>query len=79
MPDTDAEYERNSKAYRRLKETISWNYRHGWFVGISEEQVVGVAEAFRALDAVLCGQGKGPRRVFLVQTAVDYPEYVTIF
>jgi hypothetical protein len=29
MPDTDAEMERNSAAYRRLKEMISRSYPHG--------------------------------------------------
>lgn len=79
MPDTVAEYERNSTAYRRLKEMISRTYPPGWFVGIAEEQVVGAAEDFRALESVLRGQGKDPRQVLVVQAGVDYPEYVTIF
>lgn len=79
MPDADAEYEKNSAAYRRLKEMISRTYPHGWFVGIADEQVVGAAADFRALESLLRTQGKDPRRVLVVQARVDYPEYVTIF
>ncbi|MGH7174530.1 MAG: hypothetical protein ACRELF_09545 [Gemmataceae bacterium] len=79
MPDVDAEYERNNAAYRRLKETISRTYPHNWFVGIADEQVVGAAADFRALESLLRTQGKDPRRVLVVQAGVDYPEYVTIF
>jgi hypothetical protein len=79
MPDADEEYERNSAAYSRLKETISRTYPHGWFVGIADEQVVGAAADFRALESILHAQGKDPRRVLVVQAGVDYPEYVTIF
>jgi hypothetical protein len=79
MPDMDAEYERNSAAYGRLKETISRTYPHGWFVGIADEQVVGAEADFRALESVLRTKGKDPRRVLVVQAGVDYPEFVTIF
>lgn len=79
MPDTDAEYERNSAAYQRLKETIARTYPHGWFVGIAEEQVLGAAADFRALESVLRGQGKDSRRVLVIQAGVNYLEYVTIF
>jgi hypothetical protein len=79
MADGDLEYERNSAAYGRLKEAISRTYPHGWFVGIADEQVVGAAVDFRALESVLRSQGKDPRRVLVVQAGVDYPEYVTIF
>lgn len=79
MPDTDTEYERNSAAYGRLKETISQTYPHGWFVGIAGDQVVGAAADFRALESLLRTQGKDPRRVLVVEAGVNYPEYVTIF
>jgi hypothetical protein len=78
MPDTATDYERNSAAYGRLKETISRTYPQGWFVGIADEQVVGAAADFRALESVLRTQGKDPCRVLIVQAGVDYPEYVTI-
>ena len=79
MPDTNTEYERNGAAYGRLKEMISRAYPHGWFVGIADEQVVGAAADFRALESLLRTQGKDPRRVLVVQAGVDYPEYVAIF
>jgi hypothetical protein len=79
MPDTNTEYERNGAAYVCLKETISRTYPHGWFVGIADEQVVGAAADFRALESLLRTQGKDPRRVLVVQAGVDYPEHVTIF
>lgn len=78
MPDIDVEYERNSAAYRRLKETISRTYPHGWFVGIADEQVIGAEADFRMLESVLRKQGKDPRRVLIVQAGVHDPEYVTI-
>lgn len=79
MSAADAEYQRNSAVYARLKATISQTYPHGWFVGIAEEQVVGAAADFRALESLLRDQGKDPRRVLVVQVGIDYPEYVTIF
>jgi hypothetical protein len=79
MSDFNTEYERNSAAYSRLKETISQNYPHGWFVGIADEQVAGAAADFRALEVLLRALGRDPRRVLVVQAGVDYPEYVTIF
>lgn len=79
MLDTDAEYERNGAAYGRSKETISRTYPPGWYVGIADEQIVGAAADFRALESHLRTQGKDPRRVLVVQAGVDYPEYVTIF
>jgi len=78
MPDVDVEQERNRAAYNRLKDTISRTYPHGWFVGIADEQVVGAAADFRALESLLREQGKDPRRVLVVQAGVGYPEYVTI-
>jgi hypothetical protein len=79
MSEFDAEYVRNSTSYARLKETISRSYPHGWFVGIADEQVVGAAADFRALESSLRAQGRDPRRVLVVQAGVDYPEHVTIF
>lgn len=79
MSETDTEYERNSAAYSRFKETISRTYPHGWFIGIADEQVVGAAADFRALESLLRTQGRDPRRVLVVQAGVDYPEYATIF
>jgi hypothetical protein len=79
MPDTNTEYEKNSAAYGRLRETISRSYPQGWFVGIADEKVVGAAADFRALESLLRTQGQDPRRVLVVQAGVDYPEYVTIF
>lgn len=79
MPDVDVEYERNSAAYGRLKESISRTYPPGWFVGIADEHVIGAAADFRALESLLRTQGKDPRRVLVVQAGVDYPDYVTIF
>src|SRR5690349_14898305 len=58
MPDMNTEYERNRAAYERLKESISQTYPHGWFVGIADEQVVGAAADFRALESLLRTQGK---------------------
>jgi hypothetical protein len=75
----DQEYERNNAAYRRLKETIARTYPSGWFVGITDDQVVSAAADFRALESLLRDQGKDPRRVLVVQSGVDYPEYVTIY
>jgi hypothetical protein len=79
MPNADTGYERNNAAYRRLKETISRTYPHGWFVGIADEEVVGAAADFHALESLLREQGKDPRRVLVVQAGVNYPDYVTIF
>ncbi len=79
MSDNNAEYERNSAAYGRVKEAISRSYPHGWFVGIADEQIVGAAADFRALESILRAQGRDPRRVLVVQAGVDYPEYVNIF
>jgi hypothetical protein len=79
MSSADAEYERNSAAFGRLKESISQTYPHGWFVGIADEQVVGAVAEFRVLESLLRSQGKDPRRVLVVQAGVDYSEYVTIF
>jgi len=79
MPDADTEYERNSAAYSRLKETIARTYPHGWFVGIADEHIIGAAADFRGLESLLRTQGIDPRRVLVVQAGVDYPEYVTIF
>jgi hypothetical protein len=78
MSAANAEDERNSAAYGRLKESISQTYPHGWFVGIADEQVVGATADFRSLESLLRTQGKDPRRVLGVQAGVDYPEYVTI-
>ncbi len=78
MAATDTEYERNRAAYGRLKQSISQTYPHGWFVGIADEQVVGVAADFRALESLLRDQGKDPRRVLVVQAGIEYPEYVTV-
>jgi hypothetical protein len=71
--------QRNDEAYGRLKETISRSYPHGWFVGIADDQVVGAAADFRALESKLRAQGNDPRQVLVVQAGVDYPDYVTIF
>lgn len=79
MPDSDPEFERNSAAYGRLKETIARTYPHGSFIGIADEQVVGAAADFHALESLLRSQGRDPRRVLVVQAGVDYPDYVTIF
>lgn len=79
MSAADIEYERNSAAYGRLKQSISQSYPHGWFVGIAEEQVVGAAADFRALESLLLDQGKDPRQVLVVQAGMDYPDYITIF
>jgi hypothetical protein len=77
MSDRESEYEQNSAAYRRLKEDISRTYPHGWFVGIADEQVVGAAADYRALESILRAQGKDPRGVFVVQAGIEYPEFVT--
>jgi hypothetical protein len=79
MTDAKMEHERNSAAYIRLKEMLARTCPHGWFVGIAEEQVVGAAAEFRALESILRLQGRDPRRVMVVQAGVDFPEYVTIF
>ena len=73
------EYERNKASYQRLKETITKTYPQGWFVGIADDQIVGAAADFRALEADLRARGKDPRRVLVVEAGVDYPEHVTIF
>jgi hypothetical protein len=74
----DQEYERNNAAYRRLKEAISRTYPSGWFVGIADDQAVGAAADFRALESLLRDHGKDPRKVLVVQSGVDYPEHITI-
>jgi hypothetical protein len=79
MSDADTEYELSSVAYGRLKESMFQTYPHGWFVGIADEQVVGAAADFLALESLLRNQGRDPRRVLVVQAGVDYPEYITIF
>jgi hypothetical protein len=79
MSTADTEYERNRAAYGKLKESISQIYPPGWFVGIADEQVVGAAENFRALESLLRNQGRDPRRVLVVQAGIDYPEYATTF
>jgi hypothetical protein len=72
------ENERNKATYQRLKETIRKAYPQGWFVGIADDQIVGAAADFRALEADLRARGKDPRRVLVVEAGVDYPEYVNI-
>ena len=70
---------RNQETYRRLKETIGKTYPHGWFVGITDDQIVAAAADFRTLEASLRSKGKDPRTVLVVEAGVDYPDYVTIF
>ncbi len=62
-----------------LKETIGKTYPHGWFVGISDDKVIGAAANFRDLECLLRERGKDPRQVLVVEAGVNYPEYVTIF
>ena len=73
------EHARNQASYRRLKDTITNTYPRGWFVGISDDRVLGAAADFRALEAALRAQGIDPRRALVVEAGVDYPEQVTIF
>lgn len=79
MHTGNSEYARNSLAYQRLKESICKTIPAGWFIGIADDQVVGSAEDFSALLAILRANGKDPRSVLVVQAGVDYPDSVTIF
>jgi hypothetical protein len=72
------EQERNDAAYRRLRESIKQTYPQGWFVAIADEQIAGAAADFRELERQLRAQGKDPRKAFVVEAGIDYPEYVTI-
>ncbi len=71
--------EPNNIAYRRMKAAIDASHPQGWFVAISDDQVLAAAVDFHELEAMLRAQGRDPRNALVVEAGVDYPEYVTIF
>jgi hypothetical protein len=74
----DHNHDDRMAAYRRLKEAIEAKYPRGWFVAI-EHDVIAAAPDFESLEESLRASGRDPRKVFVVEAGVDYPEYVTIF
>jgi hypothetical protein len=73
------ELDRNNAGYLRMKETIKQTYPHGWFIGITDDRIVGAAAEFCDLELQLRSQGIDPRTVLVIEAGVEYPEYVTIF
>ena len=69
----------NADAYRRLKRSIDQDYPRGWFVAVADDQVIGAAADFHALEAAVRTTGKDPREVLIVEAGATYPEDVTIF
>jgi hypothetical protein len=74
----DEREERNTAAYRRLKDSINQTYPRGWFVAIVDEKVIATAADFFGLVRALLEQGIDPPAALAVEVGVDYPEYATI-
>jgi hypothetical protein len=73
------ESEEDRLAYLRVKKAVDENYPRGWFAAISGDQILAASADFHELESMLRAQGKDPREVLVVESGVDYPEYVTIF
>jgi hypothetical protein len=68
----------NRAAYGRLRERINREFSADRFVAISMGKIVADAASFSELNSLLHSMGFGSPEIMVVQSGVEYPEYVDI-